>query len=664
MLSEEETQRRPLNILMLVDSLGIGGTETHALAIAKALKERNHKVIIGTRGGPMAQNFQRAGLEMVTLPFQTDNPLYTNYITLLNMTRRIIKEHDIDLIHAHQIAGLKVAVQISQELLVPLIFTVHGMFYPRRQLQALIDGCAHVIAVSPPAANWVRTHLGYPRKQVSIIPNGIDIQHFKPGPAPNFKKELGINENQPLITLCSRIAWGKTRIIEDVIYAVEELYDTEGTHLALVGSGPDSPFIHALVNMVNQRRGEDIIHITGAMLDPVEAYRAADVVIGTARVALEAMSTGKPVIAAGNSGYFGPVTPANFSEAWEVYFGDHDYLTVPSKRRFVEDIQTVLHNKRASDQAALRKMVASHFRIETVSNSIEELYYQVLSGQASASTIEIASPISRQIEAETPQPATTISKPSSPTGTKPEPKLGELGSPLVSVVIPTYNRAELLDQCLKSVFAQTYRPLEVIVIDDHSSDSTPQVIAKWAKQAESEKELTFIHYRLPRNLGFARAVSMGYLFAQGEFIANHDSDDLSHPERISQQVQFLQLNEDYSLVGTNYEVFSDDPEKRRKSYLIQYDNNIIKSYRAGKHCVCFGSLLMRRQVIERLGGLTTFMNGAEDYEFVARAIVQGFNVQNLRTPLYYYREHSDQRSKEFYSVRSAIISYSEGEEAQ
>ena len=45
---------------------------------------------------------------------------------------------------------------------------------------------------------------------------------------------------------------------------------------------------------------------------------------------------------------------------------------------------------------------------------------------------------------------------------------------------------------------------------------------------------------------------------------------------------------------------------------------------------------MRRQVIERLGGLTTFMNGAEDYEFVARAIVQGFNVQNLRTPLYYY----------------------------
>lgn len=663
MKREEETQRRPLNILMLVDSLGIGGTETHVLAMASALKDRNHRVIIGTSGGPMAQRFHQAGLTMIQLPFQTDNPLFTNYTTLLNMTRSIIDEHEIDLIHAHQIAGLKVAVQISQELLVPVIFTVHGMFYPRRHLQALIDGCAHVIAVSPPAANWVKTHLGYPRKQVSIIPNGIDIQHFKPGPAPSFKKELGMNEDQPLITLCSRIAWGKTRIMEDAINAIEELHDSEGVHLALVGSGPDSPFIHAMVNMVNQRRGDDIIHITGALLDPVEAYRAADAVIGTARVALEAMSTGKPVIAAGNSGYFGPITPANFSEAWQVYFGDHDYLTVPSKRRLVEDIQTVLHNKRPSDQAALRKMVATYFKIETVSKAIEDLYYQVLSGQASPSTIEISSAISQLAPAETPRPAASEDKPT-PREAKPQPKSAKLESPLVSVVIPTHDRAELLDQCLESVFAQTYRPLEIIVVDDHSSDSTPQVAAKWTKRAEGDKELTFIYYRLPRNLGFARAVSMGYLLAQGEFIANHDSDDISHPERISQQVQFLQLNEDYSLVGTNYEVFSDDVENRRKSYLVQYDNNIIKSYRAGKHCVCFGSLLVRRKVIERLGGLTTFMQGAEDYEFIARAIVQGFNVQNLRTPLYYYREHADQRSKEFYSVRSVIISNTEGEEAQ
>lgn len=659
MSTNEGSQQQPLNILMLVDSLGIGGTETHVLAIAKTLNERNHNVLIGTRGGPMTQRYHQAGLDIITMPFQTDNPLFTNYTELLNQTRAIVKEHDIHIIHAHQIAGLKIASQISQELLIPLIFTVHGMFYPRRRLQGLIDGCAHVIAVSPPAATWVRANIGYPKKQISIIPNGIDIRHFKPGPAPEFKKELGIGENQPLITLCSRLAWGKTRVIEDVINAVEELYESEGAHLALVGSGPDSPFIHALANMVNQRHGSDIIHITGALLDPLDAYRAADLVIGTARVALEAMSSGKPVIAAGNSGYFGLVTPANFNQAWQVYFGDHDYLTPSSKGLFVEAIREGLTRKRPTEQETLRRMVAAHFRIEKVTDSIEELYRQVIAGEAHATAPEILvpSPISKT------EPKTKEAAPPSLPKPKPIVRQEDLGSPLVSVVIPAFNRSAFLDECLKSVFEQTYRPLEVIVIDDHSTDDTPEVIAKWAEKADSEKELTFFSYRLPRNLGFARAVSMGYLFSQGEFIANHDSDDLSHPERISQQVQFMQLNPDYSLVGTNYEVFAEDVNQRKKNFLVRYDNNILNCYRSGNHCVCFGSLLLRRQVVDRLGGLTAFMQGAEDYEFIARAIVQGFNVQNLRTPLYYYREHSDQRSKEFYKVRGTLTSHvGEGED--
>ncbi len=653
-MNSSETPGEPLNILMLVDSLGIGGTETHVLAIAQILVKRKHNVIIGTRGGPMAARFQQAGLEIATMPFQTDNPLYTNYTALLNQTRDLVKERNIHVIHAHQIAGLKVAAQISQELLVPLIFTVHGMFYPRRRLQGLIDSCAHVIAVSPPAARWAKNHLGVSTKQLSVIPNGIDINHFRPGAAPNFKQELGMEPEAPLVTLCSRIAWGKTRVIEDAVYAVEDLHDQEGVHLALVGSGPDSPFVHALANMVNQRHDHDIIHLTGALLDPVEAYRGADIVIGTARVALEAMSTGRPVIAAGNAGYFGPVTAQNFAHGWQVYFGDHDFISLQSKTRLQKDIRDVLHKRPSTDQEVLRRLVASHFRVETVASAIEELYYQVQQGEARAKVIEIREP------AAPPQTAAAASwQPASdriPSAAAPK-RQTDLERPLVSVVIPTHNRAQFLDDCLASVFAQTYRPLEVIVIDDYSTDDTAAVMDRWQKTAQEAADLTLVYHRLSRNLGFARAVTIGYMLAQGELIANHDSDDISHPDRITQQVQFLQLNEDYSLVGTNYEVFTDDYTQRRKSYLVRYDNNIVSCYRAGNHCVCFGSLVMRRQVVERLGGPAAFMQGAEDYEFVARAIVQGFNVQNLRTPLYFYREHGQQRSKEYYGVRTAISSH-------
>ena len=117
--------------------------------------------------------------------------LYTNYTALLNQTATSSRRN-IHVIHAHQIAGLKVASDI-QELLVPNL-TVHGMFYPRRRLQGLIDSCAHV-AVSPPAARWART-AGVSTKQLSVIPNGIDINHLGQG-RPNFKQELGMGPRRP-----------------------------------------------------------------------------------------------------------------------------------------------------------------------------------------------------------------------------------------------------------------------------------------------------------------------------------------------------------------------------------------------------------------------------------------------------------------------------------
>lgn len=646
---------KPLSILMIIDSLNIGGTETHVLALATSLQARGHKVIIGTSGGPLTQQFTRAGLEVKLMSFQSDNPLYTNYTTLLEQTRAIVQEHNIDLIHAHLIAGLKIAAQISQEFLIPVVFTAHGMFYPRRQLQSLIDATEHVVAVSLPVANFINTRIGYSKQQISVIPNGIDIKHFAPSDRKNeFREELGVGDNELLITLVSRIAWGKTRVIEEAINAVEALQEKYKVHLAIVGSGPDSGFITSLAGMVNRRHSEDIIHLTGAMLDPVEAYRGSDLVIGTARIALEAMSCGLPVIAAGNSGYVGLITPQNFMDSWKLYFGDHDFLAYTSSTRLKEDIEQVIAGAvTPQDLRRLRQLVAKHFSIQQVTSGIESVYYQVLGldyeAKEEESSLELVDTTPVKSEPIKVAPREEVSKPSEP-----------IDSPLVSVVIPTYNRANYLLDCLDSLAQQTYRPIEIVVIDDHSTDNTEQLVLEWKDKAK-DKNLQIVYHKLPRNLGFAVAQTMGYLLSTGEFIANHDSDDLSHPERIAKQVQFLQLDSEYSLVGTNYEVFSTDFNQRTKSHLVRYDNNILKAYREGHHCVCFGSLLFRRQVVERIGGLTTFMEGAEDYEFIARAIVQGFHVQNLRDVLYYYRQHSSQRSREFYSLRTALTSFA-GEE--
>ena len=84
--------------------------------------------------------------------------------------------------------------------------------------------------------------------------------------------------------------------------------------------------------------------------------------------------------------------------------------------------------------------------------------------------------------------------------------------------------------------------------------------------------------------------------------------------------------------------------------------NILNTYRDGGHCVCFGTLLF-----ERIGGLTSFLRGAEDYEWITRALNQGFYVDNLSAELYFYREHSEQLSRLFYAIRRQLTTAGRGE---
>ena len=80
--------------------------------------------------------------------------------------------------------------------------------------------------------------------------------------------------------------------------------------------------------------------------------------------------------------------------------------------------------------------------------------------------------------------------------------------------------------------------------------------------------------------------------------------------------------------------------------MVRYGFERIKeSYLNGGHVICFGTLLFKRIVFERVGGLTSFLKGAEDYEWITRVLNQGFYADNLREQLYYYRSHPGQLSR-------------------
>lgn len=104
--------------------------------------------------------------------------------------------------------------------------------------------------------------------------------------------------------------------------------------------------------------------------------------------------------------------------------------------------------------------------------------------------------------------------------------------PLVSVVIPCYNRAAVLERSVRSVLAQSYAELELIVVDDGSTDQTRQVVEK----IEDPR----LRYVYQKNAGACAARNHGAALAKGEYIAFHDSDDVWHPDKLEKQMQVME----------------------------------------------------------------------------------------------------------------------------
>ncbi|MDO8577547.1 MAG: glycosyltransferase family 2 protein [Candidatus Wildermuthbacteria bacterium] len=119
------------------------------------------------------------------------------------------------------------------------------------------------------------------------------------------------------------------------------------------------------------------------------------------------------------------------------------------------------------------------------------------------------------------------------------------GDPLVSVVLATRNRAELLSKAITSVLGQSYKNIELIIVNDASADRTPQIIQEWEEQ---DKRVS--HVRNDERSGRVRSANRGIRTARGAYVARIDDDDTwCDPSKLVKQVSFLESNPEYVLVG-------------------------------------------------------------------------------------------------------------------
>lgn len=205
--------------------------------------------------------------------------------------------------------------------------------------------------------------------------------------------------------------------------------------------------------------------------------------------------------------------------------------------------------------------------------------------------------------------------------------------PKVSIIMGAYNCEETIGEALESIINQTYRNIEIIICNDCSSDNTLQVLKRYEeKYSDVIKVLSN-----DNNITLAPTLNKCLKYVTGKYIARQDGDDFSDLDRIRQQVEFLEENLEYDLVGTNMISFDSNGENGvHKLKNIPNKNDLIKYGVTFSHA----TIMMKREVMEELNGYSSawYAVQAEDYELWSRFFENGYKGYNLDRNLYYVRE--------------------------
>ena len=203
------------------------------------------------------------------------------------------------------------------------------------------------------------------------------------------------------------------------------------------------------------------------------------------------------------------------------------------------------------------------------------------------------------------------------------------GLPTVSVVIPTYNYGQFVTEAVQSALGQRQAPLEVIVVDDGSTDHTPEVLKPY---------LDRIRYIRQKNSGVSAARNTGILAARGEWVALLDADDLWHEDKLSLQMQCAVAHPEVCLIGAlSAQARFPDARKTGGDLFTLFNTRDL----LGSTLVTPSSAVARTECLKRAGLFNVKRRWVEDRDLWLRLSVLG-PAARVNAPLWTYRPHPNQ----------------------
>jgi glycosyltransferase involved in cell wall biosynthesis len=206
---------------------------------------------------------------------------------------------------------------------------------------------------------------------------------------------------------------------------------------------------------------------------------------------------------------------------------------------------------------------------------------------------------------------------------------------LVSCIVPVFNGEKYLGEALESILAQTYRPLEIMVVDDSSTDETAALVADYGDK---------LRYLFQPNAGTAAACNLGLEAAQGDFMAFLAADDLWHREKLARQMDRFEARPELGACVSHVQNFW-IPELKEEAE--QFRNHRISLPLPG---YVPQALLARRAVFETLGKFNGALRHADATDWFLRAADHGTIIELLPEVLVYRRLHQSNLSRQMVST--------------
>ncbi|EFS96762.1 glycosyltransferase, group 2 family protein [Capnocytophaga ochracea F0287] len=211
-------------------------------------------------------------------------------------------------------------------------------------------------------------------------------------------------------------------------------------------------------------------------------------------------------------------------------------------------------------------------------------------------------------------------------------------NPLVSVLIPCYNCEEFVEEAVISIVKQSYSNLEILVIDDGSTDNTKTILQRLV-----QKDSHIKYIKNEENLKLIKTLNKGLELCNGKYIARMDTDDISLPTRIEKQVNFLEAHPEIGIVGTYIQIFG----VRESVWKMDTKDKYIRTYLFCNSSFAHPSVRMRTSILRdnHLYYNTDYPH-AEDYKLWCD-IAQYTKLANIPEVLLYYRINENQVSNKY-----------------